>query len=234
MTEQTCPNCGAKDVREAGAAVSECAGCGAALGAAGGATPSKRRAREYDGYAVGRRVVSIAPAWLLLMMAALVAVLLALSWAARPVGDGGATGEGFRNEATNRAPARDAGTAARDSKAPAATDAGGGAAKVETAAPAASPAAEGAGAAGDSTDERGVFSVQAGAFADVSQANELVSRLRAAGFEARVVESGEATRFRFQVRSGRYAAREEAAALGARLRAAGVAGETVIVEPKKE
>lgn len=200
----------------------------------------KRRAREYDGYAVGRRVVSIAPAWLLLMVAGLVAVLLALSWAARPVVDEGAAGEGFRNEATNRAPARDAGTAARDSKAAAAPGAGGGAAKVETAAPSPSPAAEGSGAseprgaAGGPADERGVFSVQVGAFADVSQANELVSRLRAAGFEARVVESEETTRFRFQVRSGRHATREEAATLGARLRAAGVAGQTVIVEPEKE
>ncbi|HEX8117090.1 MAG TPA: SPOR domain-containing protein, partial [Pyrinomonadaceae bacterium] len=70
--------------------------------------------------------------------------------------------------------------------------------------------------------------------ADLSQANEQVSRLRAAGFEARVVESDAATRFRFQVRSGRYATREEAARLTAELRARGVAGETVIVDPGKK
>jgi cell division protein FtsN len=69
--------------------------------------------------------------------------------------------------------------------------------------------------------------VQVGAFADASQANEQVSRLTAAGFEARVAGAPEATRFRFQVRSGLYATREEAARVAADLRARG----TVIVEP---
>jgi cell division protein FtsN len=75
--------------------------------------------------------------------------------------------------------------------------------------------------------------VQVGAFAELSQANEQVSRLRAAGFEARVTESGAATRFRFQVRSGLYATREEAARLASDLRARGVAAETVIIDPSR-
>jgi cell division septation protein DedD len=81
-------------------------------------------------------------------------------------------------------------------------------------------------------DEAGSYSVQVGAFAELSQANELVSRLRA-GFEARVAESGAATRFRFQVRSGLYATREEAARLASDLRARGVTRETVIIDPAK-
>jgi cell division protein FtsN len=75
--------------------------------------------------------------------------------------------------------------------------------------------------------------VQVGAFAELSQANEEVSRLRAAGFEARVAESGAATRFRFQVRSGLYATREEAARLASDLRARGVTRETVIIDPAR-
>ena len=96
--------------------------------------------------------------------------------------------------------------------------------------PAATPEAKGADTA---PDEAGSYSVQVGAFADISQANAQVSRLRAAGFEARVVESGGATRFRFQVRSGLYPTREEAARLASDLRARGAAGETVIIDPER-
>ncbi|HEX8335236.1 MAG TPA: SPOR domain-containing protein, partial [Pyrinomonadaceae bacterium] len=81
-------------------------------------------------------------------------------------------------------------------------------------------------------DEAGSYSVQVGAFADISRANEEVSRLRAAGFDARVSESAEATRFRFRVRSGFYATREEAARLASDLRARGVAAGSVIIEPE--
>jgi cell division protein FtsN len=76
--------------------------------------------------------------------------------------------------------------------------------------------------------------VQVGAYVELSQANEQVSRLRAAGFEARVVESSGTKHFRFQVRSGLYATREEAARLASELRARGVASQTVIVEPERK
>lgn len=203
----TCPHCKEKNVNETAAA---CPACGGRLR---GGKPA-RRSREYDGYAVGRRVLRLAPAWLLLTVLAFALALLFFSWLGRR---GGAEEEAFRNEATNRTGATPEGARAAASPlkpAPAAE---------------ATPAAE-----AELKDEAGSYSVQVGAFAELSQANEQVSRLRAAGFEARVVEPGGATRFRFQVRSGLYSTREEAARLASDLRARGDAGETVIVEPEKK
>ncbi|HEX7316180.1 MAG TPA: SPOR domain-containing protein [Pyrinomonadaceae bacterium] len=177
----------------------------------------KGRERESDSYAVGRRVLRLAPAWLLLTVVAFGLALLFFSWVGR---GGGSEDEAFRNEATNlSAPeaARAAASPLKATRTPSATPAA-------TAEEKSTPAA---------TDEAGAYSVQVGAFAEASQANEQVSRLRAAGFEARVVEAGVETRFRFQVRSGLYATREEAARLASELRARGVAGETVIVDPGK-
>ncbi|HWS85428.1 MAG TPA: SPOR domain-containing protein [Pyrinomonadaceae bacterium] len=195
----TCPHCGEKNIDG-----TVCPACGQSLG---GGRPA-RRAREYDSYAVGRRVLRLAPVWLLLMAAA---VLLFFSWASRR---GASEDEAFRNEATNQSRpaatpevARAAASPLKHSPTPAAT--------VEV------------------RDESGSYSVQVGAFAELSQANEQVSRMRAAGFEARVVEAPDATRLRFQVRSGLYPTREEAARLASELRARGVAGETVVIEPKQ-
>lgn len=203
--EQTCPHCGQKCADETAAACPSCGGKPA------------RRAREYDSYAVGRRLLRLAPAWLLLIVVAFGLALVFLRWVTPR---GGASGEeDFRNEATNQPAA-----------APGATRTAAGPSKREPAAEA-TPAAT-AEAADGVPDEAGSYSVQVGAYAELSQANEQVSRLRASGFEARVVEPGGATRFRFQVRSGRYTTREEAAHLAADLRARGVAGETVIVDPQ--
>lgn len=201
----TCPHCGETNVNETANA---CPSCGGGVSS----HKSARRAREYDGYAVGRRVLRLAPAWLLLVVAAFALALLLFNWPGRRGVD--AEDEAFRNEATNQPAATPEGTPA--------------AASPSKPAPAATPAAP-----AEVKDEAGSYSVQVGAFADISPANEQVSRLRAAGFEARVVESGGATRFRFQVRSGLYATREEAARLASELRARGVAGETVIVEPER-
>jgi hypothetical protein len=209
----TCPHCGAKNLREAAAA---CPACGEGLG--GGM--SARRAREYDAYAVGRRVLRLAPAWLLLVVVAFALALLFFGWVG---GRGGApTEDGFRNEATNRTAATPEAARAADSP----SKAGPAAAPTPAPPPEAKDATPAAG-------EAGAYSVQVGAFAELSQANEQVSRLRAAGFEARVVEAAGGTRFRFQVRSGLYATREDAARLASGLRARGVSGETVIVEPSK-
>ena len=199
----TCPHCGEKNIDG-----TVCPACGQSLG--GG--KSARRAREYDSYAVGRRVLRLAPVWLLLMAAA---VLLFFSWVSRR---GASEGEAFRNEATNQTQPAATPEAAHAAASPLKTG------PTATATPAALAGAK---------DESGFYSVQVGAFAELSQANEQVSRMRAAGFEARVVEAPAATRFRFQVRSGLYARREEAARLASELRARGVAGETVIVEPEQ-
>jgi len=188
--------------------------------------------REYDGYAVGRRLLRLAPAWLLLIAVGFALALLLFSWLGRRAET--REGDAFINEATNRAPAADGadvkGSEAKspraktDAAAPAATRE---AAPAAEATPSSTPSPQGLGKAG-------AYSVQVGAYSTVSDANEQVSRLRAAGFEARVAEPDAPTRFRFQVRSGRYATREEAATLAARLRAAGVAAQTVIVEPEKK
>lgn len=207
----TCPRCGEKNIDESAAM---CPACGESVG-------GRRSAqRAYDGYAVGRRVLRLAPAWLLLTVVAFVLALFFFSWAEQ--GGGASEQEDFRNEATNRPTATPEGahaSAAPLKPPPEATPAATAEVKEKELAAA--------------SNEAGSYSVQVGAFAEISQANEQVSRLRAAGFEARVVESGEATRFRFQVRSGLYATREEAARLTSDLRARGVAGETVIIEPSR-
>ncbi|MBV8855501.1 MAG: SPOR domain-containing protein [Acidobacteria bacterium] len=211
--ETTCPHCGEGDINKT---ATSCPSCGESLG---GGRPA-RRAREYDSYAVGRRVLRLAPAWLLLVVVAFGLALLLFSWVGRrgDTSDDGA----FRNEATNQTAVTPEGAHAAASPLQTAPAAG--------ATPAKTPEIKNAVAV---PDEAGSYSVQVGAFADVSQANEQVSRLRAAGFEARVVEASEVTRFRFQVRSGLYATREAAARLASDLHARGVAGETVIVEPEK-
>jgi len=229
----TCPNCGFEnEFEEASAGVARaCASCGAAL------TARATRAGDYDRYAVGRRVLKVVPAWLLILVAAFVVVLLAFKWASRPAG--GARGEDFHNDTTNRSPP--AQPSPHDSHS---TQKPAGRAREEAApAPSASESEDGAKSEADSegvrrevseAEEAASFSVQAGAFDDRSQANELVSRLRAAGFDARVAEAGESKRFRFQVRSGLFKTREEAARLSAQLRSKGVAAENVIVEPAAE
>lgn len=229
----TCPNCDFENEFEEALTgdARACASCGASL--------SARRAREYDPYAVGRRVLKVVPAWLLILVAAFVVVLLAFKWASRPAG--GARGEDFHNDTANRPPpaqpsppdshptprpADRAREEAARAPVPSASEGGGGA-KSET-------DSEGKQPEVSEAEEAASFSVQAGAFDDRSQANELVSRLRAAGFDARVAEADESKRFRFQVRSGLFKTRGEAARLSAQLRSKGVAAENVIVEPAVE
>ncbi|MFL6286267.1 MAG: SPOR domain-containing protein [Pyrinomonadaceae bacterium] len=198
-----------------------------------------RRVGGYDGYAVGRRVLKFVPAWFLLCVACFVFVLLLFKWAARPVGNAGAREEEFRNEATNRPPPRSPPDSHANAKPSGRTreDAVRGAEPSEPETGDAPATEAGVQRAGDAqsvseAEEIASYSVQAGAFDDRSQANELVSRLRAAGFDARVVEAEDSRRFRFQVRSGLFHTREEAARLAAQLRPKGF-GQTVIIEPAK-
>jgi cell division septation protein DedD len=229
--ELNCPRCGSKnEVGEGESRAPACAACGAPLGPARAPRRPADGAPDYDRYAVGRRVLKVAPAWLLLCVAGFLLVLLLFDWAARPAGQADeARDEVFKNEATNRPPSRDARAVGQESKAPTARDGAAGpeSGAVEAGAPPPG-AADAVGAA------QGEFSVQVGAFGDRSRANEQVSRLRAAGFDARVEESGASARVRFQVRSGRFTTREEAARLAAQLRARRLADEAVIVEPAKQ
>lgn len=219
-----CPGCGSANEVVQGTGAQRCSKCGAALGGTREMRSPAPAASNYDGYAVGRRVLKIAPAWLLLCVAGFVLVLLLFSWLSRPSGPVKKEGEEvFKNEAMNQPPARDA---AKGSKTPPAARGAG--ASVQTRAVEAGAEPSPGGDAGQAA-----FSVQVGSFEDRSQANEMVSRLRAAGFDARVEETDAATRFRFQVRSGHFQAREEAARLAAQLRAKRLADETVIVEPAR-
>lgn len=238
MKKLTCPRCGSEnqfdETEDAGARLGVCLACGADLHA----PVASRRAGAYDGYAVGRRVLKVVPAWLLLCVACFVVVLLLFKWAARPVGR--AEEDAFRNEATNRTPPTptppDSHAGAKPSDSPR-EDARRDAAPPTADAPAADADGQREDGARDAPvarrvseeEESASFSVQAGAFDDRSQANELVSRLRAAGFDARVVEAEESKRFRFQVRSGLFPAREEAARLATQLRSKGI--DTVIIDP---
>jgi cell division protein FtsN len=235
-----CPRCGSanelEETNDAGA--HRCALCGAGVSA----DARVRRTGVYDGYAVGRRVLKFVPAWLLICVACFVVVLFLFKWAARPVGNAGAREDEFRNEATNRPPPptptpSDSHTNAKPSDRPR-EDVGrepGEPSEGETGDAAATEA--GAQRVGDArgvneAEETASYSVQAGAFDDRSQANELVSRLRASGFDARVVAAEDSRRFRFQVRSGLFQTREEAARLVAQLRPKGF-GQTVIIEPAR-
>jgi cell division protein FtsN len=236
-----CPQCGSanelEETNDAGARRRACASCGADVSA----DARVRRAGHYDGYAVGRRVLKFVPAWFLLCVACFVVVLLLFKWATRPVGNAGAREEEFRNEATNRPPPPT--PSPPDSHANAKPsgrtreDVGRGAEPSESETGDAPATEAGVQRAGDAqvvseAKEIASYSVQAGAFDDRSQANELVSRLRAAGFDARVVEAEDSRRFRFQVRSGLFQTREEAARLAAQLRPKGF-GQTVIIEPAR-
>jgi cell division protein FtsN len=231
----TCPQCGSanefEETNDAGTRA--CVSCGADLYA------SERRAGVYDGYAVARRVLKLVPAWFFLCVACFVVMLLLFKWAARPVGNAGAREDAFRNEATNRPPptpspydsphnAKPSGRPreeqGRETVEPSEVETGDAHAKE-------AGALRGSDAQSVSEAEEATsYSVQAGAFDDHSQANELVSRLRAAGFDARVVEAEDSRRFRFQVRSGLFRTREDAARLAAQLRPKGF-DQTVIVEP---
>lgn len=229
----TCPRCGSEnqfdETKDVGARLGVCLSCGADLHA----NESARRAGAYDGYAVGRRVLKAVPVWLLLCVAGFVGVLLVFKWASRPVGRAGLEADEFRNEATNRTPP----------PTPSPPDSHAGAKPSNQSTEEAPREAQTSASAGDTQDARGArgvseeeeaasFSVQAGAFDDRSQANELVSRLRAAGFDARVVEAEASKRFRFQVRSGLFQTREDAARLAAQLRSKGI--QTVVVEPDEK
>lgn len=88
-------------------------------------------------------------------------------------------------------------------------------------------APEPAGAAG--VPGGGGYAVQAGSFSTVSDANERVSSLRAAGFEARVAAVEIAKRGTwYRVYSGRFESREDASLHDKKLRASGAVADTMV------
>lgn len=211
-----------------------------------------------DPFAVGVRVLKMAPAWLLFTAVCCSMLVLLLGWA-RSSGDASAiTLPAKRNDAraAQRAPAAANETAAKiESSAPvnasavdvsgpkstAANDAPAQVAVAPEPAPQPAPTAEPkavekvrvetpAPAAGG----EGNFTAQVGSHSDQSEANEQVSRLRAAGFDARSVAAelpGRGIWYRVQV--GRFADRGEAAKTVAALRSKGAAAGALVVPVQK-
>lgn len=203
----------------------------------------KSDASAPDPFAVGVRVLKLAPAWLLFTTVCCSSLVLLLGWI-RPAGNAAAalTLPSKHNDAR---PAERA--AALNAKAPApAASPVNVADKAAPAAPAQVPVqvpAQAAAAAPAKVEEKaqpaaqaqsagagGKFTAQVGSHSDQSEANEQVSRLRAAGFDARAVAAelpGRGTWYRVQV--GRFAGREEAAKTATALRSKGAAPVAIVV-----
>jgi cell division septation protein DedD len=189
----------------------------------------KPRAGAPDPFAVGVRVLKMAPAWLLFTTVCCSSLVLLLGWV-RAGGDAAAvTLPSKHNDArpAKRVSAADETPAASDAPAQAAAQA----APAQTAQPAPAKAEvkaqEDVPAPGG--DPGAKFTTQVGSHSDRSEANEQVSRLRAAGFDARSVAAelpGHGTWYRVQV--GRFADRGGAAKTIAALRAKGVASAIVV------
>jgi cell division septation protein DedD len=192
-----------------------------------------------DPFAVGIRLLRMAPAWLLFTTVICGALVLVLGWVK---GDGNAPVPPKQNDA------RAVQTAPKAS-APAPKTAAANAPEVATPAsvPAAAPVQNAAPAPVEQptpkapekaqaeqpaqADVAGAkFTVQVGSHSDQSEANEQVSRLRAAGFEARSVAAelpGRGTWYRVQV--GRFADRAEATKAVGQLRAKSAAASAMVV-----
>lgn len=204
--------------------------------------PYRQPAPAPDGYAVGARVMRIAPVWVLLSGLGFLCVILLLSWVSKPASNLRADASpsasgGPKTEATNqsRVPATPALTASvNSSPKPAETapaEGRGAKARAEGEAEAATAATTARQTGGGG----GSFTAQVGSYRDAANAEEHVSALRAAGLEARAVEAeipGRGTWHRVQC--GRFGTREEAARFGARLRAKGVVREVIITEAREQ
>jgi cell division septation protein DedD len=212
--------------------------------------PVPAPANAPDFYAVGVRLIKMSPVWLLTVTGGFALLILLLSWV-RP-GGGEADAASIPNDAkavavqSTKAP--NAPAPSTETHAPAAAPAVDAHREVveethpaeapqaatETPAPVESTHAEQpkepARVVTPAGDAGGKFTVQVGSFNVESQANERISSLRAAGFDARstVVEiPGRGTWYRVQV--GRFGEREEAAKTAAQLRDKGAAAGSMVV-----
>ncbi|MBV9926206.1 MAG: SPOR domain-containing protein [Acidobacteria bacterium] len=216
-----------------------------------------------DPFAVGVRVLKMAPAWLLFTAVCCSALVLLLGWV-RSSGEAEAvTLPAKRNDARAAkpapaapetaakteavAPVNPSGDTAAGPKTTAANDAPPAAvAQAETPAAPPAQAPQPQPPAAPKADEKprvetpaqgageGKFTAQVGSFNSQSEANERVSTLRAAGFEAQVAAAelpGRGTWYRVQV--GRFADRDGAAQTVAALRAKGAAAAALVVPVQK-
>jgi len=201
-----------------------------------------------DAYAVGVRVLRIAPAWLLSTTTGFALLILILSWMRAGEGVAAVAAHIPHNDARSsksahapEAPQSPRARAPRPEEAPQpSAPAVAPSEPVNLPAPADSPktgakphAAPPAPAAETPAPATGKFTVQVGSFNNRSEANESVSALRAAGFEARstaVEIPGRGTWYRVQV--GRFADRASAAQGLASARAKGVAAGAIVLPLK--
>lgn len=194
-----------------------------------------------DFYAVGVRLIKMSPVWLLVLTGGFALLLLALSWV-RPAG-GDVDAASIPNDAksvvvqypeapvaakpsveTPAMPAKEERAEVAETK------------PVEQVQPApaeakpAEPKQEPSKQAAPVSDADGKFTVQVGSFNVESQANERISSLRAAGFDARsatVQIPGRGTWYRVQV--GRFRERDAATKAAAQLRDKGAAVGSMVV-----
>jgi cell division septation protein DedD len=208
-----------------------------------------------DFYAVGVRLIKMSPVWLLTATGGFALLLLVLSWV-RPAG-GEADAASIPNDAkavvvqypeapaaTVRPSRETPATVVETPAAPAKVERAGvvpetheaepvQAANATPSTPAAAPAVEHkepASVVTSSNDAGGKFTVQVASFSVESQANERISSLRAAGFDARstaVEIQGRGKWYRVHV--GRFGAREEASKVAAQLREKGAAAGSMVV-----
>ena len=212
------------------------------------------RATAPDAYAVGVRVLKMAPAWLLFTAVCCSVLILLLGWvrssteaealpakrndaraakadkaAMKPEADAPASASlavasGPKTTAANDAPAPAVVQAAAPQPTPQPAPAAAPKADEKARAETPAPVAEG----------EGNFTAQVGAHRDQSEANEQVSRLRAAGFDARSVAAELPGRgIWYRVRVGRFADKGEAAKTVAALRAKGAASTALVVPVQK-
>jgi cell division septation protein DedD len=211
-----------------------------------------------DFYAVGVRLIKMSPVWLLTATGGFALLLLVLSWV-RPAG-GKADAASIPNDAKSvkavvvqypeapAAPVRPSqetpATAAETAAAPAKVERAEvvpetheaepvQAANATPSTPAAAPAQEKkqpASVVTSSNAAGGKFTIQVASFSVESQANERISSLRAAGFDAHstAVEIPGRGRW-FRVHVGRFGAREEASKVAAQLREKGAAASSMVV-----
>lgn len=217
-----------------------------------------RNAAAPDPFAVGVRVLKMAPAWLLFTAVCCSALVLLLGWVRSSGNVEAVTLPAKRNDAraAKRVSAADETAAKAETSAPASaspatasgpkTTAANDAPAPATAAPP-EPAPQPVPAAAPKADENarvetfaqgadagGNFTAQVGSHSDQSEANAQVSHLRAAGFDARSIAvelPGRGTWYRVQV--GRFADKGEAAKTVAALRAKGAASAALVVPVQK-
>jgi cell division septation protein DedD len=217
--------------------------------------PAPRGNAAADPFVVGVRVLKMAPAWLLFTAVCCSALILMLGWV-RSSGEAGAatlptkhndaraakpapTAEEPRAQAEPPATASTApaspqkSTAANDAPPQAVAQVEAPAAQAPQTPPPAAPKAvekPRVETPAQGVDADGKFTAQVGSFNSQSEANERVSSLRAAGFEANVTAAELPGRGRwYRVQVGRFADRGEAAKTVAALRAKGAASSALVV-----